>query len=249
MIELVNIKKSFAGREVLRNVNLSIPKNKITAIIGLSGSGKSVILKHMLGLMKPDHGSVFLGGFDIAHMTRTQLRNIRASYSMLFQSAALLDSLTVFENVALPLRELTDMKNDEIVKRVSADLLQVELSKGDFDKYPGQLSGGMRKRAGLARSVIMRPETILFDEPTTGLDPLRTRQIHELIKATQLKFNITVVVVSHEIPKILYVADYAAVLHKGEVIEFDTSEKVLSSSNVVVSELVHGDMEGLGLDI
>jgi len=249
MIQLIDIKKSFAGREVLRNVKLTVPENKITAIIGLSGSGKSVILKHMLGLMKPDSGSVLLDGHDISQMNRAQLRRVRMSYSMLFQSAALLDSLTVFENVALPLKELTDMDDDEIMKRVSSDLLQVELMEDDFDKYPGQLSGGMRKRAGLARAVIMRPETILFDEPTTGLDPLRTRQIHELIRTTQRKFNITVVIVSHEIPKILYIADYVAVLHKGEIIEFDTSEKVLNSSNEVVSELVHGDMDGLGIGI
>ena len=243
MIQLIDIQKNFDGLEVLRNVNLTIPKNKITAVIGLSGSGKSVILKHMLGLMKPDRGRVLLRGQDIAQMNRTQLRNIRMSYSMLFQSAALLDSMTVFENVALPLKELTNTSCEEIAKKVSANLFQVGLLKSDFDKYPGQLSGGMRKRVGLARSLIMQPETILFDEPTTGLDPLRTKQIHELIKTTQRKFNITVVVVSHEIPKILYVADYAAVLHEGKIIEFDTSEKVLNSNNPIVSELVRGDMD------
>jgi len=238
MIKLVNIEKSFDGYKVLNKLNLDIPENKITAIVGLSGSGKSVILKHVMGLMKPDKGKVFLDGEDITNMGRKKLRNIRKSYSMLFQSAGLIDFLDVFENVSLPLRELSDMSSEEIEERVERELEQVGILKKDYKKYPAQLSGGMKKRVGLARAMITKPKTIFFDEPTTGLDPKMTNHVHSLIKITQRRSKLTVVVVSHEIPKIFSVADYVAVLHDGKIVEFDTSQKVLHSKNPSVSNLV-----------
>ena len=188
MIKLVGVEKTLGQQPVLRGVDLTIPSGKLTTIIGRSGEGKSVLLKHIIGRMQPDRGEVWIDGTDIAHMKGQALNEVRKKFAMLFQGAALFDSLSVFENVAFPLREKLRLKGDTVTRRVEEKLEQVGL-KGMGHKFPAELSGGMRKRAGLARALVMEPEIILFDEPTTGLDPLMAKAIHDLIVAMQHQFG------------------------------------------------------------
>jgi len=182
MIKLVGVEKTLGGQRVLQGVDLTIPTGKLTTVIGKSGEGKSVLLKHMIGLMQPDRGEVWVGDVEISRLRGARLNDVRKRFSMLFQGAALFDSLTVFENVAFPLREKLRMKGPDVARRVDEKLEQVGLA-GMGHKFPSELSGGMRKRAGLARALVMEPEIILFDEPTTGLDPLMAKSIHDLIVA------------------------------------------------------------------
>jgi phospholipid/cholesterol/gamma-HCH transport system ATP-binding protein len=216
MIKLVGVTKTLGGQPVLRGVDLVIPPGKLTTIIGRSGEGKSVLLKHMIGLMRPDQGEVWVDGTDISRLRGHALNEIRKRFAMLFQGAALFDSLTVFENVAFPLREKLRLKGPDVDRRVEEKLEQVGLS-GMGHKFPAELSGGMRKRAGLARALVMEPEIILFDEPTTGLDPLMAKSIHDLITGMQRKLGFTAVMVSHEIPEIFGISDYVAMLKDGRI--------------------------------
>ncbi|MGA6828090.1 ABC transporter ATP-binding protein [Nitrospira sp. NS4] len=216
MLRLVGVKKRLGGQPVLQGVDLTIPPGKLTTIIGPSGEGKSVLLKHMIGLLQPDEGQVWVGDVDISHLHGQPLNEVRKRFAMLFQGAALFDSMTVFDNVAFPLREKLRMKGPEVAARVNGMLEQVGLA-GMGHKFPAELSGGMRKRAGLARALVMRPEIVLFDEPTTGLDPLMARSIHELITSTQRTFGFTAVMVSHEIPEIFGISDYVAMLKRGRI--------------------------------
>src|SRR3990167_4243743 len=211
MIRLVNVQKSFGKQQVLRGATLEIPKGKLTTIIGRSGEGKSVLLKHMIGLMQPDRGEVWVGDVEISRLSGTRLNDVRKRFAMLFQGAALFDSLSVFENVAFPLREKLRMKGPAVAQRVEEKLAQVGL-EGMGHKFPAELSGGMRKRARLARALVMEPEIILFDEPTTGLDPLMAKSIHDLIVTMQRRFGFTAVMVSHEIPEIFAISDWVAML-------------------------------------
>ncbi|HJV65106.1 MAG TPA: ABC transporter ATP-binding protein [Geomonas sp.] len=243
MIELRGVSKSFGSQLVLNRLDLQIPTGKITAIIGPSGEGKSVLLKHVIGLLRPDEGSVLVDGEDISKMGRGQLNRVREKFGMLFQNAALFDSLTVFENVSFPLQEKTSLSEPEIATRVREALEHVGLAGVD-EKYPDQLSGGMKKRVGLARALLMNPQIILFDEPTTGLDPVICRAIHQMIKETHASFGFTAVVVSHEIPEIFDISDYVAVLYRGRIIESGTPEQIQSSADPVVRQFVSGSLEG-----
>ncbi len=216
MIKLIGVEKTLGGQPVLRGVDLEIPKGKLTTIIGRSGEGKSVLLKHMIGLLQPDRGEVWVDGVDISRLRGKALNEVRKRFAMLFQGAALFDSLTVFENVAFPLREKLRLKDPEVTSRVNEKLAQVGLA-GMGHKYPAELSGGMKKRAGLARALVMEPEIILFDEPTTGLDPLMAKQIHDLIVGMQRTFGFTAVMVSHEIPEIFGISDWVAMLKGGRI--------------------------------
>jgi phospholipid/cholesterol/gamma-HCH transport system ATP-binding protein len=216
MIKLVGVKKTLGGQPVLRGVDLVVPTGKLTTIIGPSGEGKSVLLKHMIGLLQPDEGEVWVDGTEISRLKGHALNEVRKRFAMLFQGAALFDSLTVFENVAFPLREKLRMKGAAVTTRVEEKLEQVGLA-GMGHKYPAELSGGMRKRAGLARALVMQPEIILFDEPTTGLDPLMAKSIHDLITGMQRKFGFTGIMVSHEIPEIFGISDYVAMLKRGKI--------------------------------
>ncbi|HBG06459.1 MAG: ABC transporter ATP-binding protein [Geobacteraceae bacterium GWC2_58_44] len=243
MIELKGVRKSFGSQVVLNGVNLEIPTGQITAIIGPSGEGKSVLLKHMIGLLRPDRGQVFVDGEDISLLGRGALNRVREKFGMLFQNAALFDSLTVFENVAFPLQEKTKLSDDEIARRVRDALLHVGLAGVDA-KYPDQLSGGMKKRVGLARALLMDPRIILFDEPTTGLDPVICRAIHQMIKETHARFGYTAVVVSHEIPEIFDIADRVAVLYRGSIIEAGTPQEIQSSGDPMVRQFISGSLEG-----
>ena len=243
MIELRGIRKSFGTQVVLNGLDLEIPDGLITAVIGPSGEGKSVLLKHMIGLLRPDEGQVFVEGEEISRMGRGALNRVREKFGMLFQNAALFDSLTVFENVAFPLREKTRLSSHEITQRVRDALLHVGLTAVDA-KYPDQLSGGMKKRVGLARALLMDPSIILFDEPTTGLDPVICRAIHQMIKETHARFGYTAVVVSHEIPEIFDISDRVAVLDRGSIIAVGTPEEIQASENPVVRQFISGSLEG-----
>ena len=237
MIKLVGVEKTFGKQPVLRGVDLTIPEGKLTTIIGGSGSGKSVLLKHIIGLLQPDRGQVLIDGRDIAHLKGQALNEVRKKFAMLFQNAALFDSMTVFENVAFPLREKLRLKGDMVTRRVEEKLEQVGL-KGMGHKFPAELSGGMRKRAGLARALVMEPEIILFDEPTTGLDPLLAKSIHDLIVAMQQQFRFTAVMVSHEIPEIFGISDYVAMLKNGRIAEMAPSSEFVKTTDEEIREFI-----------
>jgi phospholipid/cholesterol/gamma-HCH transport system ATP-binding protein len=243
MINLVNLVKAFGHQTVLNGLNLEIPAGKITAIIGPSGEGKSVLLKHMIGLMRPDSGKVLVEDEDITTLGRSELNRVREKFGMLFQNAALFDSMSVYENVAFPLQEKTRLSREEIHVKVLEALENVGL-RGTGGKFPDELSGGMKKRVGLARALLLNPRIILFDEPTTGLDPIICRAIHQLIKDTHAKYGFTAVIVSHEIPEIFDIADHVAMLYRGEVLEMGTADQIRNSVHPVVSQFINGSLEG-----
>lgn len=243
MIKLENVTKAFDGQVVLNKLNLDITTGKITSIIGPSGEGKSVLLKHMIGLLRPNSGVVVVDGEVISAMRGSVLNQAREKFGMLFQNAALFDSMTVFENVAFPLEEKTRLTKEEIRDRVREALAHVGL-KGVDKKYPDMLSGGMKKRVGLARALLLNPKIILFDEPTTGLDPIICRAIHQLIKDTHRRFGYTAVIVSHEIPEIFDISDHVAMLYKGQILEKGTPKDIQHSTHPVVRQFISGSLEG-----
>jgi len=243
MIELIDVTRKFGDQVVLDRLSLHVPPGKITAVIGPSGEGKSVLLKHMIGLLRPDEGQVLVEGEDIALVSRQELNRVREKFGMLFQNAALFDSLTVFENVAFPLEEKTKLSRTEIRDRVHEALEHVGLA-GIDRKYPDELSGGMKKRVGLARALLLDPRIILFDEPTTGLDPIICRAIHQLIKDTHNRYGFTAVIVSHEIPEIYDISDYVAMLYRGEIISMGTPDEIRNSDHPVVRQFVSGSLDG-----
>ncbi|MDX1411452.1 MAG: ABC transporter ATP-binding protein [Nitrospirales bacterium] len=240
MIRLEGVEKSLGGQPVLQGVNLEIPTGRLTTIIGPSGEGKSVLLKHMIGLLRPDRGKVLVDGVDISRLKEKALNEVRKRFAMLFQSAALFDSMNVFDNVAFPLREKRVGTDVEITRVVQDMLERVDL--GDMGhKYPAELSGGMKKRVGLARALGMGPEIILFDEPTTGLDPLMARAIHDLILSMHRVFGFTAVMVSHEIPEIFSISDWVAMLKGGKVTAMAPAEEFQRLNDPVVQEFISVD--------
>jgi phospholipid/cholesterol/gamma-HCH transport system ATP-binding protein len=243
MIQLVDIHKSFNGLKVLDGLNLEIETGKTTVIIGQSGGGKSVLLKHMIGLIKPDKGEVLIEGIDLCRLTDRQLNDKRRDFGMLFQGAALFDSMTVGENVAFPLREHTRLEEKEINEIVDQKLQQVGLREARH-KMPAALSGGMRKRAGLARAVALDPKVILFDEPTTGLDPITADAIDRLIVETQKLTKSTCVVISHDIGSTFKIAHAVAMLYQGTIIELGAPERIRASQNAVVQQFIQGRAQG-----
>lgn len=243
MIRVVDLYKSFGNQQVLKGVTMEFTKGKITTIIGTSGCGKTVLLKHLNALLLPDRGQVLVDSVDITTLKQKELYEIRGRFGVLFQGAALLDSMTVFDNVAFPLREKTKMSQTEIQKKVEERLDRVGL-EGMGYKYPAELSGGMRKRAGLARALVIDPEIVLFDEPTTGLDPVLATGIHQLIAKTQETFGFTGVIVSHTIPQVFEISDYVAILADGIIEEFKPTKEFKISSNPVVQQFIKGETEG-----
>ncbi len=237
MIRLENIQKSFDGAQVLRGISFEIKQGELLALIGRSGYGKSVLLKHVAGLIKPDSGRVFVKGKDISDLRGKALLELRAHLGFLFQSGALFDSMTIFDNVAFPLREKSKLSEAELKKRVTAELEQVGLI-GSEEKFPSQLSGGMMKRASLARALIEEPEIMLFDEPTTGLDPITGRNILNLIDSCHIRLKFTGIIVTHEIPKVLEIVDKVAMLHDGVIAFLGKPEEILSSTDPIVRPFV-----------
>jgi phospholipid/cholesterol/gamma-HCH transport system ATP-binding protein len=243
MIRVVDLQKSFGGQQVLKGINLELETGKITTIIGGSGSGKTVLLKHLNALLRPDRGSVWVDGTDIIKLGERALNEIRRKFGVLFQGAALLDSMTLYENVAFPLREKTRLKEPVIDKKVESSLAQVDLTGMGY-KYPAEVSGGMKKRAGLARALVTEPEIILFDEPTTGLDPLLGKSIHQLIRKLHNGFKFTGVIVSHDIPEVFKISDRIAMLANGVIIEAGTTEEFMASQDPLVRQFLQADTEG-----
>lgn len=226
-IRLVNLHKSFhAGRDqVLRGVHLNFEPGKLTYILGPSGTGKSVTIKHVLGLLKPDSGEVWVGDKDITRLRGRALQEHRELFGMLFQNAALFDDMNVYDNVAFPLYEHTRMKETRIRERVTEVLNLLGMNEDQHRKLPNELSGGMRKRVGLARAIIRQPRVLLYDEPTTGLDPVTRITVDEMIEQIKREFHLTSIVISHDIPSALRLADKIAFLFGGEVVFFGTPEE------------------------
>ncbi len=241
VIKLIEVVKRFGSQLVLDRISIDIPRGKTTVIVGGSGQGKSVTLKLILGLMEPDSGSVVVDGVDITRVGKRELDRVRSRFGVLFQGAALLDSLSVFDNVALPLRERSRLKKDEIRERVMATLMQLGLI-GHEDKFPAQLSGGMKKRVGLARALQLDPEIMLFDEPTTGLDPEKTMEIYRLFHETRERFGYTAVIVSHDIPKVFNLADQVVVLNRGRAFSFSSLEEIQMSKAPEIRDFVQATM-------
>lgn len=243
MIKIINLKKYFNDKKVLDGVNLEIEKGKITVIIGRSGEGKSVLIKHIIGLLKPDSGQILLDDQDISAMTERELNEVRRRFGMLFQGAALFDSMTVGENVAFPLREHTEMPEEDLQKVIREKLRKVGL-KDIENMMPADLSGGMKKRVGLARAIAMDPEIVLFDEPTTGLDPIMADNIATLILDTQRDLKTTYIVITHDISMTYKVADKVAMLHEGKIIEQGDVDYMKTSQNPILRQFLEGHSEG-----
>jgi phospholipid/cholesterol/gamma-HCH transport system ATP-binding protein len=239
MIALDGIHKAFQRQPVLRGVDLEIREGETTTILGGSGSGKSVCLKHMIGLMRPDRGRVRVFGDDITELPEHELTGVRTAVSMIFQSAALFDSLSVFENVAYPLREHRRWSEEQIASRVAESLAAVGLP-GVERKMPSELSGGMRKRVGVARGVALEPRVILYDEPTTGLDPANQRRIGDLILALQKDLHVTSVVVTHELELCFAVSDRVALLKQGRIAAQGSAEEMRASDQPDVRAFLDG---------
>jgi phospholipid/cholesterol/gamma-HCH transport system ATP-binding protein len=241
MIKILDLKKSFGTEEVLKGLNLTIQDGEITVILGRSGAGKSVLLKHIIGLTKPDDGKIFVNGDEITSMTEKELNRVRVDFGMLFQEGALFDSLSVWENVAFPLVEREHLPKAEIRTRVAKKIDQVELTGMD-DKMPSELSGGMKKRVGLARALVTDPKIVLFDEPTSGLDPITENSITDLILKTHEIKKITYVIISHNIKFALAVADKIAMLHKGKIYAEGTPAQFQKSKDPLISGYVSGNL-------
>ena len=237
MIEMENLHKSFQDLEVLKGVSLQVEKGQILALIGGSGHGKTVILKHVAGLMKPDRGRVYVNGRDVYNLRGDELEQLRSHLGFLFQSGALFSSLNVFDNVAFPLREKTRLGEREIREKVLNVLEQVGL-KGAEDKYPAQISGGMIKRTALARSLVRNPEIMLFDEPTTGLDPVIAHTILDLIKSIHKDLGFTGIIVSHELSRVFQIVQKVAMLHEGLILFVGTPEEIMTSADPIVRQFV-----------
>jgi len=217
MIEVVDLHKSFGGHEVLKGINLEVPPASTLVILGGSGSGKTVLMKHMIGLLKPDRGKVIVDGEDIVPMDERDLERVRRKFGMVFQGAALFDSMTVYENVSFALREHTNLSEEEIRKKVREKLGIVGLQNVE-ERYPAELSGGMRKRVGLARAIVLDPKIVLYDEPTTGLDPITTDYVDDMILTAKRELQVTQVVISHDIASSFKVADKVAFLFQGKIV-------------------------------
>lgn len=239
MIRIESLQKSFNGSPVLNGVDFEIADGETIVIIGRSGGGKSVLLKHLCGLLKPDSGSVWVDDVNIVPMSEREMPEVRVKFGFLFQGAALFDSMTLFDNVAFPLREKRKMSEPEIQQRVEEALDIVGLS-GAEHKKPAELSGGMRKRAGLARAAVGTPKYLLYDEPTTGLDPIRADTINNLILRMRDRFHVTGVAVTHDMASAYKIADRIAMLHEGKIHAVGTPAEIQASNDPVVQQFIRG---------
>ena len=243
MIDTINLYKRFSDKEVLKGLNLTIETGITQVVIGRSGCGKSVLLKNIIGILKPDSGQVIIDGKDITKMTNRQLNELRLSFGMLFQGAALFDSLTVAENVGFNLIEHTDLDSVTIAKRIKEALSLVGLY-GIENLMPSELSGGMKKRVGLARAICMRPKIILYDEPTTGVDPIMADVVNDLINRLHDKLEITSIVVTHDMVSAYKIASNIAMLYDGRIIQRGTPEEIKNTDNPIVKQFITGASKG-----
>jgi phospholipid/cholesterol/gamma-HCH transport system ATP-binding protein len=240
-VECENVDKTFGEHKILNNLNIKIPRGKITTILGFSGAGKSTLLKHILGLLRPTGGMMKVLDQDLAKLDDLQLREFRRKFGMLFQYAALFDSMTTFGNIAFPLQEFTLMTKAEVKARVEFLVDAVGLAPESIYKLPSELSGGMRKRVGLARALALRPEIILYDEPTTGLDPITTKMVNDLIKDTNDKnqdIKMTSIIISHDVEATLKISDYVAFLERGHIVEFLPTVEFKKSQNPTIRKFL-----------
>jgi len=239
LIQLINVSKRFGSLDVLKDTTFSINEGEVTTIIGKSGEGKTVLLRHIIGLLEPDSGEIFFRGQPISKMKKEEKKALKKKFSYMFQNNALFDSITVFENIGLPLKEGTRLPDDEIRNRVLDKMSQLDLQAID-EKYPSQISGGMKKRVALARALITEPEIVLFDEPTTGLDPIRKSAVHSMIADYQKRFGFTGIVVSHEIPDIFYISQRIAMLQGGKIFFEGTPEEIQQCTDPIVQKFIRG---------
>jgi phospholipid/cholesterol/gamma-HCH transport system ATP-binding protein len=240
-ISLKNVTKKFGEHVILNDLSFDIPRNKIVTVLGFSGAGKSTLLKHILGILHPTSGTVTVLGKNLETLTKEELRDFRRNFGMLFQYAALFDSMTAEENVAFPLREFTKLKDSEIFEKVRDLLLSVGIKEESFKKLPSELSGGMRKRVGLARGLALSPDIMLYDEPTTGLDPITTKMVNNLIVETATQHQgreMTSVIISHDVKATLEISDYIAFLDRGKIIEYLPVSEFKESTNPLVQEFL-----------
>jgi phospholipid/cholesterol/gamma-HCH transport system ATP-binding protein len=242
MIELYNVTKKFGNRVITNGVTLTIPAGQMTCIVGRSGEGKSVLLKQIMGLIKPTSGDIVIDGLNIAKLDTKHLESFFKKCGYVFQFAALLDSLTIFENVGISLLE-HNVSKEKALAIVKEKLALVNLATDILHKYPSELSGGMRKRVGIARTLVSNPQIILYDEPTTGLDPINTRNVHELMHEMQKKLGTTSVVISHDIEIFKYV-DNVALLHEGTIKFFGDAKTIWNSDNPYIHQFIRGYSEG-----
>ncbi|MBN1850004.1 MAG: ABC transporter ATP-binding protein [Deltaproteobacteria bacterium] len=243
MIQIQDLHKSFGDNEIIQGISLDINKGEVLALIGGSGKGKSVLLKHVAGLLKPDKGRILINGKDIARLRSGELTQVRRHMGFLFQGGALFDSMTVYDNVAFPLREKTKMNEAEIREKVLDSLAQVGLA-GAEDRFPSQISGGMVKRTAFARELVWHPEIMLFDEPTTGLDPIIGNSILNLINDLHKKYLFTGIIVTHEIPRIFDIVDKVAMLHDGVILAEGTPHDIVTSDDPIVQQFIKGEIDG-----
>jgi len=243
VIRIVGLHKTFGGNSVLRGVDLEIVRGEVMVIIGQSGSGKSVLLKHLIGLLDPDRGEIYIDGREVTRLPRRARLDVARRFGYLFQGAALFDSLTVAENVAFGLERYTDLDRDGIRRRVTESLDRVGL-RGVEGLMPHELSGGMKKRVGLARAIAYGPEIILYDEPSTGIDPIRADSINDLILQLKRELGVTSVVITHDMVSTFKLADRIAMLYEGRIIEVGTAAAIKASANPVVQQFIHGRATG-----
>ena len=243
MIECIGVEKSFAGHRVLAGVDCRIPRGLITVIMGPSGTGKSVLLRHFVGLLVPDRGDVIVEGRSVPRLREDELLALRRDMGMLFQDGALFSSMNLFDNVAFPLRQHTKKSEREVREIVMARLEEVGLA-GAERKMPNELSGGMRKRAGFARALVLEPRILLFDEPDSGLDPVRTALLCELIREIQRRYGSTAVVISHDTKAVFDVADTVILLHGGRVVEQGSKEQLRDSGDPFTRQFIRGAVDG-----
>jgi phospholipid/cholesterol/gamma-HCH transport system ATP-binding protein len=242
VIRVEGLRKRFGPQEVLRGIDLDVAPSELMVVIGRSGGGKSVLLRHLLGLVRPDAGRVIIDGQDVASLRGPALDRIRESFGVVFQGGALFDSSTVLENVLFPIRERRRGPAAELLPRAQEALAQVGLGEMGH-KYPAEISGGMRKRVAIARALVTEPQIVFLDEPTTGLDPILVNSIHHLVVGLHRKFGFTAVMVSHEIPEIFQIADRVAMLHEGRIHAVGTPDEIQSSTDPAVRRFIHGEVE------
>jgi phospholipid/cholesterol/gamma-HCH transport system ATP-binding protein len=242
-IRIVDARKQLGGIPVLNGLNVAFPDDTITVVLGPSGTGKSVLIKHIIGLMFPDSGDIVVHGQSVPNLTMSKLLELRKRIGVLFQDGALFGSMNIFDNVAFPLRQHTDMAESEIRERVSQGLLDVGLGDA-MEVSPSQLSGGMRKRAGFARALVMNPDIVIFDEPDSGLDPVRTALLCELIQEMHSIHGGTYIVVTHDIASARRIGEYIALLWRGRIVEAGDAERMFSSENEFVRQFLAGAAEG-----
>lgn len=237
IVQVRGLRKQFGEQQVLRGVDLSIERGGVTTIIGGSGSGKSVLVKHIIGLLRPDEGEIVFEGTDITKLRTKDLAQVRSHFGMLFQQSALFDSMTVEENIAFPLVEHT-RKGAKEIREIVREKLRLLGLEGIERKIPAELSGGMRKRVGLARAIVLNPKVIIYDEPTTGLDPLMTLNVDNMIKETQEKLQVTSIVISHDMASVFRISDRIAMLYKGQIVEYGKPDIFINTDKDVVRDFL-----------